>query len=34
LVLQLEVELEVQEKIRAGRGAVVEGVDEDMLLKF
>jgi hypothetical protein len=34
LVLQLEVELEIQEKIRAGRGAVVKGVDEDMLLKF
>jgi len=34
LVLQLEAELEIQEKIRAGRGALVEGVDEDMLLKF
>jgi hypothetical protein len=34
LVLQLEVELEIQEKTRAGRGTVVEGVDEDMLLRF
>jgi hypothetical protein len=34
LVLQLEVEFGIQERLRAGRGVSIEGVDEDMVLAF
>lgn len=34
LVLRLEVEFEMQERLRSGRGVTIGGVDEDMITAF
>lgn len=34
LVLRLEVEFDISEQLRKGRGVTIEGVDEDMIIAF